>query len=81
MDNFVWIGWCVLGGILIVAEVFTSGFVLLWFGIGALAAALAGDAGDRQLRGAVSDFCHRLRWSDRSFAHDLCQLLFPRNHR
>ena len=32
----------VLGLVLIVAEVFTSGFVLLWFGIGALAAALLG---------------------------------------
>ena len=31
----------VLGLILIVAEVFTPGFVLLWFGIGALAAGLA----------------------------------------
>ena len=45
MDNLVWILWCVLGGILIVAEVFTSGFVLLWFGIGALAAALVAMAG------------------------------------
>ncbi len=35
----------VLGVILIIAEVFTSGFVLLWFGIAALAAALAGMAG------------------------------------
>ncbi len=42
MDNMAWILWTVLGVILIVAEVFTSGFVLLWFGIGALAAALAG---------------------------------------
>lgn len=42
MDNLVWILWCVLGLTLIVAEVFTSGFVLLWFGIGALAAAFAG---------------------------------------
>jgi membrane protein implicated in regulation of membrane protease activity len=42
MDNFVWILWCVLGLVLIVAEVFTTGFVLLWFGIGALAAAFAG---------------------------------------
>ena len=41
MDNFYWILWCILGAILIVAEVFTSGFVLLWFGIGAMAAALA----------------------------------------
>ena len=45
MDNFIWIAWCVLGGILIVAEVFTAGFVLLWFGIGALAAALAAMVG------------------------------------
>ncbi len=42
MDNLIWILWCVLGLALIVAEVFTSGFVLLWFGIGALAAAFAG---------------------------------------
>src|SRR5207245_781539 len=42
MDNLIWILWCVLGLILIVAEVFSSGFVLLWFGIGALAAAFAG---------------------------------------
>src|SRR6185436_13266536 len=38
MDNLFWILWCVLGAVLIVAEIFTSGFVLLWFGIGALAA-------------------------------------------
>lgn len=36
-----WIGWVVFGIILIVAEVFTPGFVLLWFGIGALLAAFA----------------------------------------
>jgi membrane protein implicated in regulation of membrane protease activity len=35
----------VLGAILIVAEMFTSGFVLFWFGIGALAAAFAGFIG------------------------------------
>jgi len=45
MDNLYWILWCILGAILIVAEVFTSGFVLLWFGIGALAAAFAGIIG------------------------------------
>src|SRR6266550_3487142 len=45
MNNFYWILWCILGAILIVAEVFTTGFVLLWFGIGALAAALAGILG------------------------------------
>lgn len=41
MDNLVWILWCVLGAVLIIAEIFTSGFVLLWFGIGALVAAFA----------------------------------------
>ena len=41
MDSLYWILWCILGAILIVAEVFTSGFVLLWFGIGALAAGFA----------------------------------------
>ncbi len=45
MENLFWILWCVLGLVLIVAEVFTSGFVLLWFGIGALAAAFAGMIG------------------------------------
>jgi membrane protein implicated in regulation of membrane protease activity len=42
MSEWLWILWSVLGAILIVAEIFTTGFVLLWFGIGALAAALAG---------------------------------------
>src|SRR5260370_19841122 len=42
MANCLWIFWAILGAILIIAEVFTTGFVLLWFGIGALAAALAG---------------------------------------
>ncbi|MEP6570151.1 MAG: NfeD family protein [Acidobacteriota bacterium] len=49
MDNLYWILWCILGAILILAEVFTSGFVLLWFGIGALAAALAGILGVNNL--------------------------------
>jgi len=40
--SWTWIIWTVLGVILIIAEVFTPGFVLLWFGVGALAAALAG---------------------------------------
>jgi membrane protein implicated in regulation of membrane protease activity len=39
MDNIFWILWAVLGAVLIVAEIFTAGFVLFWFGIGALAAA------------------------------------------
>src|SRR5437899_9983650 len=42
MENYLWIFWAILGAMLVVAEVFTTGFVLLWFGIGALAAALAG---------------------------------------
>ncbi len=42
MEEYAWILWTVLGVILIIAEVFTFGFVLFWFGIGALLAALAG---------------------------------------
>ena len=45
MGDWVWVLWCILGAILIVAEIFTSGFVLFWFGIGALAAAFAGFIG------------------------------------
>lgn len=45
MSDWFWVLWAILAAILIVAEVFTSGFVLLWFGIGALAAALAGLVG------------------------------------
>jgi Membrane protein implicated in regulation of membrane protease activity len=40
MSDWLWILWTVLGAILIVAEIFTSGFVLLWFGVGAMAAAM-----------------------------------------
>ena len=42
MEQFAWIIWLVLGIVLIIAETFTFGFVLFWFGIGAIAAALAG---------------------------------------
>ena len=45
MEQYLWLGWMILGVFLIVAEIFTSGFVLLWFGIGALAAALLGLVG------------------------------------
>lgn len=41
MESYIWIFWVILGAALIIAEIFTSGFVLLWFGIGALAAGLA----------------------------------------
>ena len=33
--------WIILGILLIIAEIFTLGFVIFWFGIGALVAALA----------------------------------------
>jgi len=36
----IWYIWLILGVLFIIAEMFTSGFVLLWFGIGALVAAL-----------------------------------------
>lgn len=45
MESYFWIIWLLLGAALIIAEIFTTGFVLLWFGIGALAAGLAGLAG------------------------------------
>jgi membrane protein implicated in regulation of membrane protease activity len=41
MEQLVWIAWLVIGIGLIIAEVFTLSFFMLWFGIGALAAALA----------------------------------------
>jgi membrane protein implicated in regulation of membrane protease activity len=45
MEQSAWILWTLLGVILIIAEIFTLGFVLFWFGIGAFAAALAGFLG------------------------------------
>ena len=42
MDQLSWIVWLMLGVVLIVAEIFTLGFVLFWFGLGAFAAAIAG---------------------------------------
>lgn len=45
MEQLAWILWVVLGVGLIIAEMFTLGFVLFWFGIGALAAALVGFLG------------------------------------
>lgn len=49
MNDWVWILWAVFGVILIIAEIFTPGFVLLWFGIGALIAALADFVGIHSL--------------------------------
>lgn len=45
MEQAAWIFWLVLGVGLIIAEIFTLGFVLFWFGIGAIAAALVGMLG------------------------------------
>lgn len=45
MENLIWIIWLVIAVVLILAEAFTMGFVLLWFGIGALAAAALAFAG------------------------------------
>jgi membrane protein implicated in regulation of membrane protease activity len=45
MEQYAWILWIVLGVSLIIAEIFTLGFVMFWFGIGALAAALLGYLG------------------------------------
>lgn len=45
MEQYAWILWIVLGVSLIVAEIFTLGFVLFWFGFGAIIAALLGYLG------------------------------------
>ena len=39
MDK-IWYIWFILAALFIVAEMFTSGFVLMWFGVGALVAGL-----------------------------------------
>ena len=72
MENILWILWSVLAAILIVAEIFTSGFVLLWFGIGALAAAFAGVVGINDLGIQFLNFCRCFYWSDGRVPHDLC---------
>lgn len=41
IDQYAWILWGILGVFLIIAEIFTLGFVLFWFGVAALIAALA----------------------------------------
>lgn len=42
MNQILWILWLGLGVALIIAEIFTLGFVLFWFGLGAIVAALVG---------------------------------------
>jgi membrane protein implicated in regulation of membrane protease activity len=39
MDK-IWYIWFILAALFVVAEIFTSGFVLLWFGVGALVAGI-----------------------------------------
>ena len=43
--DYLWIAWIAIGIAFAVAEVFTLGFVLLWFGIGAIAAGVVALAG------------------------------------
>ena len=45
MDQFIPIIWVIIGVGLMIAEIFTLGFVLFWFGVGAIVAALAGFLG------------------------------------
>jgi membrane protein implicated in regulation of membrane protease activity len=45
MEGLSWILWGIVGLVLIIAEIFTLGFVLFWFGIGALVAAFIGFLG------------------------------------
>ena len=78
MENLFWILWCILGAVLIVAEVFTSGFVLLWFGIGALARCAGRHRRHQQPGHSVSDFRGSLCRTHCRFAHDLRQLFFTR---
>ena len=53
MSEWFWVLWSVLAAILIVAEIFTSGFVLLWFGLGALAAEVTARAVLNAVRAAT----------------------------
>lgn len=41
MEQFAWILWMIFGIFMIVAEIFTLGFVLFWIGIAAIAAGAA----------------------------------------
>lgn len=45
MEQYAWLFWIILGVSLMIAEIFTLGFVLFWFGVGALAAAFLGYLG------------------------------------
>ena len=52
----MWLIWLILAAVFAVAEVFTAGFVLLWFGVGAVAAALLALLGVESLAAQVVSF-------------------------
>jgi membrane protein implicated in regulation of membrane protease activity len=52
----MWLIWLILAAVFAVAEVFTSGFVLLWFGVGAAVAALLALLGVKSLAAQVVSF-------------------------
>jgi membrane protein implicated in regulation of membrane protease activity len=54
--SYAWIIWFIIAAIFIAAEVFTAGFFILWFGIGALAAALLALLGIESLAIQVTVF-------------------------
>ena len=81
MSQWLWILWTILGGFLIVAEIFTSGFVLLWFGVGALAAALLAIIGIDSLAIQFLTFAIVSSVTDGGVANDLHQLLLTREVR
>ena len=55
MENYLWIFWTILGAVLIIAEIFTTGFVLLWFVVLLPAAARAQSSGAGAIAGVVRD--------------------------
>jgi membrane protein implicated in regulation of membrane protease activity len=52
----MWLIWLILAAVFAVAEVFTTGFVLLWFGVGAAVAALLALLGVESLAAQVVGF-------------------------
>jgi inner membrane protein len=54
--NLMWLIWLILAAVFTVAEVFTTGFVLLWFGVGAAVAALLALLGVESLTMQVVSF-------------------------
>jgi hypothetical protein len=75
--DWIWILWCILGAILIVAEIFTTGSCCS--GLGSARSRLPSRVHrDRKSRDSVSDLCGRVDGADRALANDLHQLLFTR---